>query len=361
MSLSKNNDLRIIWSITFKDLLEALRNKNILAVILPALFVIVLYRFMPAITADDGPPVLHVYDFGNPVVLSILEDSPAFKLYVYESEDKMLYYLSNGEQPELGLVIPEGFDNAIQTEQNLKLQGYMLHFFPIDQVSDLRNYFEDELSYLLGLPVSIQVDHQVQLQPETHGITILASMGFSFVLLMVGMIVIPHLILEEKQNKTLEALLVSPASGTHIVLAKSLTGLIFTLLVYGIGLFLFRSMIVHWWLVFIVGLLGALFAVALGLLLGILVDTRQQLILWAWVGLVPLFLPMMLSFMDDLLPNRIIQILKWVPSSAMMRVIRSSMVGMPTVENYLPQLAILVFISLLVLTVDFRLISRLDK
>jgi hypothetical protein len=104
-----------------------------------------------------------------------------------------------------------------------------------------------------------------------------------------------------------------------------------------------------------------LFAVSLGLLLGILVDTRQQLILWAWVGLVPLFLPMMLSFMDDLLPNRIIQILKWVPSSAMMRVIRSSMVGMPMVENYLPQLAILVLSSLLVLTIDFRLISRLDQ
>ena len=92
-----------------------------------------------------------------------------------------------------------------------------------------------------------------------------------------------------------------------------------------------------------------------------LVDTRQQLILWAWVGLVPLFLPMMLSFMDDLLPNRIIQILKWVPSSAMMRVIRSSMVGMPTVDNYLPQLAILVFSALLLLILDFRLIGRLDQ
>jgi ABC-type Na+ efflux pump permease subunit len=361
MRVSIKSDLRIIWSIAFKDILEAIKNKNILAVIFPALFMIVLYRFMPAITADEGPPVLYVYDFGNPVVLSILEESPTYQLFIFESEDKMLYQLSNGEQPELGLVIPEGFDQAIQTEKSLRLQGYMLHFFPIDQVLELRNYFEDEISYLLGLPVSIQIDHQVQLQPETHGITILASMGLSFVLLMVGMIVIPHLMLEEKLNKTLDALLVSPAGGTHIVLSKALTGLIITLLVYGIGLFLFSSVIIHWWLVFMVGFLGALFSVAIGLLLGILVDTRQQLILWAWVGLVPLFLPMMLSFMDDLLPYRIIQILKWVPSSAMMRVLRSSMVGMPSVENYFPQLVILVFSSLFVLTFDFRLIRRLDQ
>jgi len=111
----------------------------------------------------------------------------------------------------------------------------------------------------------------------------------------------------------------------------------------------------------VIGFLGALFSVALGLLLGILVDTRQQLILWAWVGIVPLFLPMMLSFMDDLLPNRIIQILKWVPSSAMMRILRSSMVGFPKVEKFLPQLAILVFSSLLILALDFRLIRRLDQ
>ena len=316
---------------------------------------------MPVITADDGPPALLVYDFGNPDVLSILEESPAFKIYVYESKEKMLYYLSNGEQPELGLVIPDGLDQAIQTKDTLTLQGYMLHFFSIDQVSELRKYFEDEISYLLGLPVSIQVDHQVQLQSETHGITILVSMGLSFVLLMVGMIVIPHLMLEEKQNKTLEALLVSPASGIHIVLAKVLTGLFFTLLIYGIGLFLFRYVIVHFWLALVIGFLGALFSVALGLLLGILVDTRQQLILWAWVGIVPLFLPMMLSFMDDLLPNRIIQILKWVPSSAMMRILRSSMVGFPKVEKFLPQLAILVFSSLLILALDFRLIRRLDQ
>jgi ABC-2 type transport system permease protein len=360
MKRSWIESLRIIWAITAKDLTDAIKNKNVLGVVIPSLFVIVLYRFMPAITAEDGPPALLVYDVGNPAMMLLLEDSPAVNLYTYESEEQMRYYLSNGEQPELGLVIPVGFDQAVKAGQVLELQGYMLHFFTADQESEILSYMQDEFEYLLGQPVSIQIE-RIQLQPETHGMTILASMGFSFVILMVGMIAIPHMMLEEKQNKTLDAMLISPASGMHIIAAKALTGLFYSLIVYGIGLILFRMIIVHWGLAFLAGFLGSLFAISLGLLLGILVDNRQQLVLWAWVGIIPLFLPMMFSFLDDLLPAWLVQISKWVPSSALMRVIRSSMVGNPPLEYYLPQLADLFLGAIVVLAIDIWLVRRSDR
>ncbi|MFC1996431.1 ABC transporter permease [Chloroflexota bacterium] len=360
MKPSTTTHLRIIWAITAKDIVDAVKNKNVLGIIIPALFMIVLYRFMPAITAEDGPPALLVYDTGNPVMMSLLEESPAVDLYSYESETQMLNYLSNGEQPELGLVIPAGFDQKVEFEQSLILQGFMLHFFTDEQVSELQRDIQDELEYLLDQPVTILIE-RVQLQPEAHGITILASMGFGFIIIMVGMIAIPHMMLEEKQNKTLEAILVSPAGSLHIIAAKALTGLLYTMIVFGIGMVLFRSEIVNWGLALLAGLLGALFAVSLGLLLGILVDTRQQLVLWAWVGLVPIFLPMMLSIMDDLLPHQMIQIVKWVPSSALMRAMRSTMVGNPPVVNYLPQLGILLFSATLVFVLDIWLVRRLDR
>ena len=58
-------NIRIIWAITSKDLVDGVKNKNVLGVIIPALFMIVLYRFMPAITAEDGPPALLVYEAGK--------------------------------------------------------------------------------------------------------------------------------------------------------------------------------------------------------------------------------------------------------------------------------------------------------
>jgi ABC-2 type transport system permease protein len=315
---------------------------------------------MPALTAEDGPPALLLYDAGNPATMLLLEDSPAVNLYTYESKEKMLYFLSNGEQPELGLVIPAGFDQTVEAGQFIELQGYMLHFFSEEEVLEIQRYMQDELEFLLGSPVSIQIN-QIQLHPETHGVTILASMGFSFMILMVGMIAIPHMMLEEKQNKTLDAMLISPASSSHIVAAKAFTGLVYALITYGIGLFLFRHVIVNWGLALGAGLLGALFAVSLGLLLGILVDNRQQLVLWGWVGMIPLFLPMLLSIMEDLLPPWLFGIFKWVPSSALMRAIRSSMVAAPPVEYYLPQLSILLISAVLFLLVDSWLVRRSDR
>jgi len=360
MKPSPTNHLRIIWAITAKDLVDAIKNKNVLGVVIPALFVIVLYRFMPAITAEDGPPALLVYDQGNPATMLSLEESPAVDLYTYQTEEQMRYYLSNGEQPELGLVIPVGFDQKVATGKPLELQGYMLHFFTDDEISELRRYMQGEFEYLLGQPVSISID-QIQLQPETYGMTILASMGFSFIILMVGMIAIPHMMLEEKQNKTLDALLISPATSLHVIAAKALTGIIYALITYGIGLILFREIIVNWGLAFFAGFLGALFAVSLGLLLGILIDNRQQLVLWGWIGVVPLFLPLLLSIMDDLLPPWLITIFKWVPSSGLMRAIRSSMVAAPPVKYFLPQLAVLLISAVLVLFVDVWLVRRSDR
>jgi ABC-2 type transport system permease protein len=354
------NHIRIIWAITAKDLVDAVKNKNVLSVVIPALFMIVLYRFMPAITAEDGPPALLVYDEGNPAMMLLLEDSPAVDLYTYETEDQMRYYLSNGEQPELGLIIPAGFDQIVEAGKSIELQGYMLHFFTDDEIFELQRYMQDEFEYLLGQPVVIQIE-EIQLQPETYGITILASMGFSFIILMVGMIAIPHMMLEEKQNKTLDAMLVSPATSLHIVASKALTGIIYALITYGIGLILFREVVVNWGLVFCAGFLGALFAVSLGLLLGILIDNRQQLVLWGWVGVVPLFLPLLLSIMDDLLPPWLITIFKWVPSSALMRAIRSSMVAAPPVKYYLPQLGVLLISAALILAFDIWLVRRSDR
>ena len=352
--------LRIIWAITLKDLVDAIKNKNVLGVIIPALFMVVLYRYMPQITSEDGPPALLIYDSGNPTVMLLLEDSAAINLYSYESKTQMLHYLSNGQQPEMGLVLSTGLDQAIQSEQPVTLQGYMLHFFTDEQVTELREYMEDELEYLLGIPVAIQVQ-RIQLQPDTDGITILASMGLGFVILMVGMIAIPHLMLEEKQDHTLEAMLVSPANIHHIIVAKILTCLIYTLIVFGIGLFLFRAEIVNWGLAIVTGFLGSLFSVSLGLLLGILVENRQQLVLWAWVGIIPIFLAMMLSFMDDLLPPWIIQIVRWVPSSALMRALRSAMVAVPPFRYFIPQILILFTSALLVLVIDIWLVRRLDR
>lgn len=351
---------RLIWAITLKDLIDAIKNKNIIAIFLSSLFIVVIYKYLPGLTAEDGPPSLLVYAAGESKLLVGLEDSSAVDLYIYESAEDMKYYLTNGEEPELGLEIPSGFDDSLGSGETLDLRGYVLDLFNENEVYDLRRYMENEFEYIIGQPVTISIE-KVPLGPETYGMTVLPSMGFVFVTLMVGMMVIPHMMIEEKQLKTLDVLLVSPAGSGQIVIAKSLTGLIYSLVMLVVALAFNHELIQHGWLFLLGGFLGALFAISLGILLGLLIDSRQQLTLWAWAAFIPLFLPMMLVLMDDLFSPTIINIFRLVPSSALFRIFRSTMGDSLLLKYFLPQLTLLVIVSGFLLATDAWVMRRLDR
>jgi ABC-type transport system involved in multi-copper enzyme maturation permease subunit len=352
--------IRIVWSITFKDLLDAVKNKNILSIILTALFVVIVYKYLPGYFQEEGPPKLLVYDPGSSILLNELYDSPTVDLYVYDSEVDMKYYLTNGEEPELGLVIPNGLDAPQNSNQTLELQGYALHIFKEKEVADLTQFIEAEIEYLLDHPVHITVE-KIQMQPETYGLTVLTSMGFVFTTIMVGMLMVPHMMIEEKQTKTIDVLRISPAGSGHIVMAKAITGLTYTLLMLIIAVGFNWVLIQQRWLFLLGGLTGSLFAISLGMFLGLLIDSRQQLTLWAWVGFIPLLFPMMLSLMDDILPPTIIQIFRWIPTSSLLRIFRTSMAGTAPWKYYGPQFIPIVICAILFLLIDFRLVRRMDR
>jgi ABC-2 type transport system permease protein len=353
-------NVRIVWAITSKDLIDGIKNKNVITLIISALFIVLVYKYIPGLTAEDGPPALLVYAAGESKLLTELENSPAVDLYTYKSEEDMKYYLTNGEEPELGLVIPENFDAALDSGNALELQGYMLQFFKEDEVFELKRYMEDEFTTLLDQPVTISIE-RIPLQPETGGVTVLTSMGFAFVTIMVGMMVIPHMMIEEKQAKTLDALMISPAKSGHIVLGKAFAGLVYAILLLIIALIFNWDIIQQGWLFLLGGLMGTLFAVSLGILLGIIIDNRQQLTLWSWVALIPLLIPMMVSLFDDMFPEAVVQIIKLVPSSAMLRVFRTSMSGTTPMEYFVPQLANLAIFSGIFLSIAAWLLRRQDR
>ena len=360
MKISLVENLRIVWAITLKDLSDGFKNKNIISILISCLFIVVIYKYLPGLTAVDGPPALLVYDPAESSLLTALEDNPTVDLYTYDSLEDMQYYLTNGEKPELGLVIPDDFDDQLGTGSPVVLQAYALDIFKDAEVHALKRIMELEFENIISHPVLISVD-RLQLQPETYGVTVLTGIGFVFVTLMVGMMVIPHMIIEEVQEKTLSALLVSPANRTHILAAKSLTGLIYTLGMLLVTVAFNWDLIQQRWLFLLGGLLGSLFAISLGILLGTTIDSRQKLTLWAWVVIIPLMIPMFLTLFDDLLPASLVLTFTWFPSSALLRVFRTSMAGTTPFPYYGPQLGILIASTAVFLAIDIWLIGHLER
>ena len=104
--------LRIIWAIAAKDLLEALKNKNTIAVILTSLFVVFAYRGIPILTSSGEKTAVLIHDAGNSTLFALLENNQNYRFYAFPSEEAMKAEMGDAEAPELAISIPQGFDQV---------------------------------------------------------------------------------------------------------------------------------------------------------------------------------------------------------------------------------------------------------
>ncbi|MCP4542707.1 MAG: ABC transporter permease [Chloroflexi bacterium] len=354
--------LRIVWAIAAKDIVEALRNKNTLMVLVMSLFLVGFYRVMPVLTGADGEPIFLIYDAGDSALTTMLDNSDAVKLYTYPSEEKMKEYLANGNVPELGLIIPADFDQAVADGNLAPLQGYVLAWVDESDAVELVQFAETHIAELLGVSVEIQIaGNTVYLQPDSRGANIMACLGIVFVVIMVGLSLVPHLILEEKQSKTLDALLISPAGSVHVTLAKALAGLFYAIVAVVVAFAVNHNLIVQWQLAIQAAICGSLFTIALGLFLGTFIETRQQLALYSWVLILPLFIPAIVSLVADMLPAWLVSVSQWIPTVALFDLLCVSFSNQTGFELYGARFALLLSSIVLVLTLVSWRMRRLDR
>lgn len=358
-----NRNLHIIWAITTKDIVDALKNKNTLTVILVVLFMIAFYRFMPALEGGEQLSNVLIYDAGASSLVTALDGSSRLKLYPrYTSQEQMENDLASGDAPELGLVVPADFDEALASCEPVELEGYVLHWVKASEANELRVLVESEIADRLGKAVRINLEGNiVYTREDSTGLALMTTISVIFSLVMVGISLVPHLMLDEKHSRTIDALLVSPANSSHIAISKTLTGLFYGLTATAVALAFNAALVTHWALAILAAVCGTLFVVSLGLLLGSLIENRQQLTLWAWVVILPLLLPTMLSFMDDLLPASAVAVMRWMPTVALSRVLRVSFAARAPLADFGPELALIAGCTALTLVVVAWLVRRSDR
>lgn len=317
---------RITWSITAKDMVEAIKNKNTLSVLVISLLMVFFYRYQSALFYGNEPLNVLVYDAGESFLVPLLENNQELQVYTgYTSQEHMQEKLADGDVPELGLVIPADFDQRLQAGEEPVLQGYVMNWVKPEQALEVQTTVQNVISNVLDKPVALNiVGNLVYPNPDSGGVGVTAGFAALFILVMVGLSLIGHLMLEEKQSGTLEALLVSPANAVQIVLAKALTGIFYCAIGSAVVFLINRDLILHTWLAVLTCLLGSLFTVSLGLWMGARIETRGQLTLWAWVFLVPMLLPLFLSLMEGLIPDPLITIFRLIPTVVVFNLLRTS-------------------------------------
>ena len=356
-----SDNLRIIWAITAKDIVDAVKNKAILSTILSALFLMVLYKVMPSLSDAGSPPRLALYDAGSSSLVAQLEKDSQIDLREMPSHKKIEEYLGYENTVVLGLVLPADFDQALATNEQIELDGYVDHWVSDAATGEIQSFFEGQLTKLTGTAVRINVESDTVLTQLNSGHAFFLSLGMIVLLSMFGLSITANLMIEEKQTKTLNALLISPASSSQVVIAKALTGLFYCLVAAAVVLAFNVTLVVHWGVVILGVICGSMFTVALGLLLGSIFEVKQQLTLWGFILFQPLLLPVVFSMMDDLVPQSVITVMRWIPTVALGKVFRVSLLGRAPLALFGLELAFVAGCAALVLGAVTWVVRRSDR
>jgi ABC-type Na+ efflux pump permease subunit len=155
-------DLRIIWAIASKDMLDAVKNKTTLSILLSALFIVVIYQILPKWERTSDLPTVLVYDAGDSELLAALKRSPNLDVYTgYTSQAQLEGKLVGGDVPELALTLPPGFDQALERGELPVLEGTVQHWVSDSDAAQLKAQAEREIARLAGQPVTIHLEGNV--------------------------------------------------------------------------------------------------------------------------------------------------------------------------------------------------------
>ncbi|NIM96460.1 MAG: ABC transporter permease, partial [Anaerolineales bacterium] len=344
-------NVRILWVLVSKDIVGTVRNKNTLGVLLPTLFLVVFYRAMPLFVFKEEQPTVLLYDAGQSRLTEAMRGSPNLSLYEYPSQAVMEEKLAvGGDEEEIGLVIPANLDELLDAGDQLELEGYVLNWVSDSAAQFMKSYMEEEIADLVEQPVQINVEENtVYVRPDSFGFPFFTAEGLIIVIMMIGVSLTPNLIFEEKQSKTMDALMVSPANDTLIIVAKSLTGLFYCFAAGALVLALSIPLLMHWGLTILTVLVGSLFAVSLGLFFGSIFEVRQQMMIWGFTAFAVLLIPTFLTILEPLVPVVLVDIMQWIPTVALLNVVRGSLAESAPFIQYGPWLLLVLGYTVLIL------------
>ncbi len=338
---------RIVWAIAKKDITDAVKNLFILFALLLPIGMSVMLRTMMGINGDGNNDLtlnIAVFDPGGSRLVAGLRTQDQVKLVETSSEKQMLDSIR--ARVIGGITVPAGFDAAIEAGQQPDLAVYVNGQGGGGGINAFRQLILQQLWSLVGhQPPANIVWKEASLtgiassQMANNMNTYLLNMMLIVGLCLTGTFVVPTMLVEEKEKHTLDVLLVSPGNLAEVVLGKALTGLFYCLLISTVLLSFNDSWGGNPALTMLAVILGSLFLVVFGLLMGGVFRNSHQVNTWSTLVLLVFLIPGLASIVS--LPKSLDFIFHFIPTRNISDALSLSMAGNPYPSQLWTDLAIL--------------------
>ena len=320
-------NLGIVSAITRKDLVDAIRHRYLLTALVTPLFIALLFRVL--LPSGDANKLLTivVHDAGGSGLVAELRKTNQITVVEAASADATAGEVEKRKAIG-GLVVPAGFDADLAANKQPELTVYVNNQKTIFEQAAFRRLLDQIVRSFAKQPEPARLTW-VDIDKETNRVgTGLDQIMLPLLLIltfgMIGAFVVPLLIVEEKEKRTLDFLLSSPASLNDIIAGKALTGVVYTLLIAGLLLGINRQFIQNWPLTLLTIVMGLLFVVGVGLVIGSLLNNTMQVNTWASIVLIVLLAP---SFPSIGITAWFDKAMRFIPTYYLSEALKLSMAG----------------------------------
>ncbi len=251
-------------------------------------------------TLFNQKPRLGIADQGDSRLASMARELDSIVIKEFATVSEIVQATENGAI-DMGVLLPEDFDSALTAGSPAPITAYIWGESLAKHRIILGVTLADLLRGVTG------VESPVDIESVTLGGTVsipwedrLLPIIVLFAVLMSGIMLAATSLVNEKERRTLEALIVTPVSMGEVFAAKGLLGAILSLLMGIVILALNQSFGSDSILLVVVICLGAIMAAEFGLILGALTkDFTSLFAIWKMVGIL-FFAPGIIRLFPDI-------------------------------------------------------------
>ena len=268
--------LQRIWKVLRKDIAMGPRSPVLLyALLLPVIMTVVIQFAFGSLFNPE--PRLGVVDEGSSEITASLEEMEGIDLTILDDAEELTSQVETNDF-DAGLILPAGFDDAVKDGEQPDLQFFIsgesmasnriiLSVTTIDLVREVEGSdapvvveivsFGDE-----GLPISVR----------------LVPLIVFYALVMAGLYIPGSSIVEEKEQGTLMALLVTPVKVNDVLVAKWVMGALFATVMAAATLIMNQALGSNWAEVLVVVLVAGALSSTIGIAIGVAAKDAQMLL-----------------------------------------------------------------------------------
>jgi ABC-2 type transport system permease protein len=336
---------RAVWAIARKDIVDAVKNAYLLIGLVMPVALSLLFRLIFPSQESLSTLTVAVYDPGASHLVAGLQEISSVQVKIVSVDSPEALPEAVKKNVVGGLLVPVGFDAAVAAGQQPELQVYLNRGSGGGALDAFQRMVERQAWALVGRAFPVRMVLTEVAANGTHNLAdfnmnqYLLSMLMVMSLAMTGAFVVPTLMVEEKERHTLEALLVSPAGAPEVALGKAIVGMVYSGLGAGVLLVLNKGFQGVWPLTVLAVLLGALFTVLLGLLMGSLFRTTTEVNTWSGIVLLAMIMPSWSSVLP--MPRPLDVLNRAIPTYYLVRSLEAAQAGGAAIAGAWGNLAVL--------------------